>query len=325
LHAPHEARLTTPAADVLLRAEGLTRRFGARTAVDGVEFEGRRGEILGLLGPNGAGKTTTLRMLAGLLAPSSGRVLLAGADLARDVPSDRRTLAYLPEQAALYDEMTVSGYLRFIGRVWGLRRGALRAAVDGVLDELEIADVRNQVIGTLSRGYRQRVAIAGALVHDPEVLLLDEPTSGLDPRQVVDVRRLLARLGRSRLVVFSTHILSEASQLCDRVLIVHLGRQVALGAPSSLERRVGTRSTRVVAVAPAEQLRQRLLGIDGVSDVVVQDAGSPVTLLVTTDDDRRTALSRAVHDAGWELVELVEETPDLEAVFLELTEVSQDR
>jgi ABC-2 type transport system ATP-binding protein len=304
----------------LLRAEGLTRRYGAHTAVDGIDFEARRGEILGLLGPNGAGKTTTLRMLAGLLAPTSGRVLLAGNDLARDVTSDRRTLAYLPEQAALYDEMTVTGYLRFVARVWGRRRGELRTAVDTELDDLEIADVRRQVFGTLSRGYRQRVAIAGALVHDPEVLLLDEPTSGLDPRQVVDARRLLARLGKSRLVVLSTHILSEASQLCDRVLIVHHGRQVALGPPSALEGRVGTRATRVVAVAPAEELRQRLLAIDGVADVVVQVAGSPATVLVTSADDRRSALSRAVHEAGWELVELVEETPDLEAVFLELTQ-----
>ena len=259
-------------------------------------------------------------MLAGLLAPTSGRVLLAGNDLARDVASNRRPLAYLPEQAALYDEMSVTGYLRFVARVWGMRRGALRDAVDTALADLEIADVRKQVIGTLSRGYRQRVAIAGALVHDPEVLLLDEPTSGLDPRQVVDARRLLARLGASRLVVLSTHILSEASQLCDRVLIVHHGRQVALGPPSALEGRVGTRSTRVVAMAPVEDLRQRLLGIDGVADVVVQVAGSPATVLVTSADDRRGALSRAVHDAGWELVELVEETPDLEAVFLELTQ-----
>src|SRR4051794_7405553 len=149
--------------DVLLEAEGLTRRFGARTAVDGIEFDARRGEILGLLGPNGAGKTTTLRMLAGLLAPTQGRVLLAGADLGRDVAADRRPLAYLPEQAALYEEMTVTGYLRFIGRVWGAPRGALRNSVESVLDELEIGDVRKQVIGTLSRGYRQRVAIAGAL------------------------------------------------------------------------------------------------------------------------------------------------------------------
>ena len=319
MHAPHEAGLNTPAADVLLRAEGLSRRYGAHTAVDGIDFEAKRGEILGLLGPNGAGKTTTLRMLAGLLAPTSGRALLAGADLAHDVAADRRILAYLPEQAALYDEMTVSGYLRFIGRVWGLHRSALRDAVDRTLDDVEIADVRRQVIGTLSRGYRQRVAIAGALVHDPQVLLLDEPTSGLDPRQVVDVRRLLSRLGRSRLVVLSTHILPEASQLCDRVLIVHRGRQVALGPPASLERRVGQRSTRVVAVAPAEELRLRLLAVDGVSDVVVQDPGSPATVVVSSADDRRTALSRTVHDAGWELVELVEEMPDLEAVFLELT------
>jgi ABC-2 type transport system ATP-binding protein len=259
-------------------------------------------------------------MLAGLLAPTTGRVLLAGDDLARDVPKSRRVLAYLPEQAALYEEMTVAGYLRFIGRVWGLRRQALGAAVDTVLHELEIGDVRRQVIGTLSRGYRQRVAIAGALVHEPHVLLLDEPTAGLDPRQVVDVRKLLSRLGRNRLVLLSTHVLAEASQLCDRVLIVHHGRQVALGPPASLQPGAANRSTRVVVTAPAHELRQRLLALDGVQAVTVQDAGPPATVLVDSAQDQRSVIARTVHDAGWELIELVEQMPDLEAVFLDLTD-----
>jgi ABC-2 type transport system ATP-binding protein len=157
-------------------------------------------------------------------------------------------------------------------------------------------------------------------VHQPQVLLLDEPTAGLDPRQVVDARKLLSRLGRKRLVLLSTHVLAEASQLCDRVLIVHHGRQVALGPPASLQPGSGTRSTRLVATAPASELRQRLLALDGVTDVTVDDAGPPAMVLVQSARDQRSVIARAVHDGGWELIELVERTPDLEAVFLDLTE-----
>ena len=248
MHAPHEARLTPAAGEVLLRAEGLRRRFGARTVVDGVEFEGRRGEVLGLLGPNGAGKTTTLRMLAGLLAPTDGRVTLHGRDLARDVAAPRRVLAYLPEQAALYEEMTVTGYLRFMARVWGARRSTIGAAVDRVLDDVEIGDVQKQVIGTLSRGYRQRVA---------------------------------------------------------------------LGPPATLDRRTATRGIRVaVSGATDDEVRARFAAIEGVDAVAVADG----VVHVTSTADVRAAIGRAVHDAGWQLLELTEESPDLEDVFLELTD-----
>jgi ABC-2 type transport system ATP-binding protein len=303
----------------VLEADGIGRRFGGRTAVEEVRFRAEPGEVLGLLGPNGAGKTTTLRMLAGLLHPTSGRVLLDGRDLAAEGPQARRSLSYLPEQVAPYEEMTVTAYLRYLVRLRGIRGGEARIAADDAMAEVGVDDVARRVIGTLSRGYRQRVAIAGAIAHQPSVLLLDEPTSGLDPRQVVDVRRLITDLGRTRLVILSTHLLPEAAQLCDRVLVIHRGRQAALAAPAELDTG-GGRPVVVVARAPADDLRARLLAVPGVEEVTVEDqAEGLVRAVVRAGDDRRAPLAAAVVGAGWELVELVRAPADLEDAFLALT------
>ena len=303
----------------MLEADGIGRRFGGRTAVEEVRFHAEPGEVLGLLGPNGAGKTTTLRMLAGLLHPTSGRVLLDGRDLAAEGPQARRSLSYLPEQVAPYEEMTVTAYLRYLVRLRGIRGGEARIAADDAMAEVGVDDVARRVIGTLSRGYRQRVAIAGAIAHQPSVLLLDEPTSGLDPRQVVDVRRLITDLGRTRLVILSTHLLPEAAQLCDRVLVIHRGRQAALAAPAELDTG-GGRPVVVVARAPADDLRARLLAVPGVEEVTVEDqADGLVRAVVRAGDDRRAPLAAAVVGAGWELVELVRAPADLEDAFLALT------
>ena len=303
----------------MLEADGIGRRFGGRTAVEDVRFRAEPGEVLGLLGPNGAGKTTTLRMLAGLLHPTSGRVLLDGRDLAVEGPAARRSLSYLPEQVAPYEEMTASAYLRYLVRLRGIRGAEARTAADDAMAEVGVDDVARRVIGTLSRGYRQRVAIAGAIAHRPTVLLLDEPTSGLDPRQVVDVRRLITDLGRTRLVILSTHLLPEAAQLCDRVLVIHRGRQAALAAPADLDTS-GGRPVVVVARAPADELRARLLAVPGVDEVTVDDqADGLVRAVVRADDDRRAAFAAAVVEAGWDLVELVRAPADLEDAFLALT------
>jgi ABC-2 type transport system ATP-binding protein len=275
--------------------------------------------VLGLLGPNGAGKTTTLRMLAGLLPPSSGQVRLAGRDLANEPAAARRPLAYLPEQVAPYEEMTVRGYLRFLARVWGIRGGEAKRAADDAMDQVGVDDVARRVIGTLSRGYRQRVGIAGALVHRPDVLLLDEPTTGLDPRQVVQARELVASLGRDRLVVVSTHLLAEAAQLCDRVLVIHRGRQAALGPPGELGTTSAPRPVTLLVRAPATELVATLRAVDGVRDARAEPRGDLMAATVSVDGERRAALAAAVTGAGWELLELVQAPADLEDAFLELT------
>jgi len=232
----------------------------------------------------------------------------------------RRPLAYLPEQVAPYEEMTVVAYLRYLVRLWGTRGAACREAVDRAMDEVGVDDVAGRVIGTLSRGYRQRVAIAGALAHDPTVLLLDEPTSSLDPRQVVEVRTLVRRLARTRLVVLSTHLLPEAAQICDRVLVLHQGRQVALAPPSELDPAAGARPVTIVARAPGDELATRLGAVPGVTSVRLHPGeGDEHRATVTTTGDCRAALAAAVVAGGWDLVELVQAPADLEDAFLALT------
>jgi ABC-2 type transport system ATP-binding protein len=219
---------------VTVEVEGVTRRFGARTAVDDVSLDVQAGEVLGLLGPNGAGKTTLLRLVTGYLRPDAGRITIGGHDLARDELAAKALVGYAPESAAAYPELTVDGYLAFWCRIRGIRGAKRRSAIERSRRRAGLDGVGRQRIGTLSKGYRQRVAIAQALLHDPPVLVLDEPTSGLDPRQVVEARQLIARLGRSRTVVLSSHVLTEISGLCKRVAIVDHGRLVAFDEVAGL-------------------------------------------------------------------------------------------
>jgi ABC-2 type transport system ATP-binding protein len=216
----------------VIEVEGLTKRFVDRDAVADVSFFVPEGEVLGFLGPNGAGKTTTMRMITGYLPATAGAVRVAGIDLARDPIAVRSRIGYLPENVALYPEMRVGEYLRFRAAVEGVPRSLLRARLEEVEERCMVGDVRRQLIGTLSKGYRQRVGLAGALIHKPPVLILDEPTVGLDPRQIVKVRELIAELGRDHTVILSTHILPEVEQVCRRVLIIDNGKIVADGSPT---------------------------------------------------------------------------------------------
>ncbi|MBZ0089030.1 MAG: ABC transporter ATP-binding protein, partial [Thermoanaerobaculia bacterium] len=211
----------------MIEAQNLTRQFGGFTAVAGVSFAVPEGEIVGILGPNGAGKTTTIRMITGFLPPSSGRVTLGGRDLFGDDVAIRRDIGYLPENVALYPEMRVEEYLFYRGRLERMERASLRRRLDEVVERCLLGEVRRQIIGTLSKGYRQRVGLAAAILHDPKVLVLDEPTVGLDPKQIVAIRELIRELGRKHTLLLSTHILPEVELLCQRVLIIDRGRIVA--------------------------------------------------------------------------------------------------
>ena len=296
----------------LIDAIGLSKAYGPIVAVHGLSFSVRRGEILGLLGPNGAGKSTTLRMLIGFQFPDAGEVRLNGRDVLREGDLARRDLGYLPEQLPLYAEMQVHAYLRYFARIKGV--SPVEAAVDRVIERLDLSGVANRPCGNLSRGYRQRVGLAQALLSDPHVLILDEPTSGLDPNQIHDFRELIRDLGRERGILLSTHILPEAMAICDRVLIMNKGRIVAEGTPRELASgNAALHQARLRAVvSPSEADRERFAlvpeGTEGVY-VVRRDLDGP---------EARALLERVI-SAGWDLIEWHAGAAGLEAVFRRLT------
>lgn len=225
--------------DLLIEARGLSKTWGALTAVYPLDFSIAAGEVVGFLGPNGAGKSTTMKMLTTFLPPTAGTARVGGFDVTTEAPSVRRLIGYLPEIPPLYDEMRVDGYLRFVAELKGVERARLNERVEWALDACGLGDRRRQVIGTLSKGFRQRVGIAQAVIHDPRVLILDEPTSGLDPNQILEIRQLVRRLATDRTILLSTHILQEVTGVCTRVMILHRGRLVhdaPLAATTDLER-----------------------------------------------------------------------------------------
>ncbi|HVF59089.1 MAG TPA: ATP-binding cassette domain-containing protein [Thermoanaerobaculia bacterium] len=305
----------------MIEAVDLSRKYGDFTAVDGVSFAVHEGEIVGMLGPNGAGKTTTLRMITGFLPPSSGRVTVAGVDLVEKPRAARRELGYLPESVALYPEMRVDEYLAYRARLEGMRGPAAREAIDEAVGRCLIEEVRHQIIGTLSKGYRQRVALATAILHRPGVLVLDEPTVGLDPKQIIAIRELIRELRRERTVLLSTHILPEVELLCDRVLIIDRGRIVAHGTPQELrERSLGKAAVRVGFEGRPEGAEEALAALPGVGAVRRLDVAEPRYLLERENGlDPRPEVFRLAVARGWVLVELVEERATLEDIFVRLT------
>jgi len=305
----------------MIEAVDLSRRYGDFTAVDGVSFAVHEGEIVGMLGPNGAGKTTALRMITGFLPPSSGRVTVAGVDLVEKPREARRELGYLPESVALYPEMRVDEYLAYRARLEGMRGPAAREAIDEAVGRCLIEEVRHQIIGTLSKGYRQRVALATAILHRPGVLVLDEPTVGLDPKQIIAIRELIRELRRERTVLLSTHILPEVELLCDRVLIIDRGRIVAHGTPQELrERSLGKAAVRVGFEGRSEGAEEALAALPGVGAVRRLDGVEERYLLERESGvDPRPEVFRLAVARGWVLVELAEERATLEDIFVRLT------
>jgi ABC-2 type transport system ATP-binding protein len=288
--------------------------------VDDVSFAVPRGEVLALLGPNGSGKSTLMRCLIGFFSPTSGRVRVGGVDVAERPVVARRQIGYLPEQVTLYPELSVRRYLRFVAGIKGLDARASRAAVDEVIARCGLDDVAARPTGNLSKGYRQRVGLAQALLGDPDVLVLDEPTVGLDPVQTVELRELVRRLA-GRTVVLSTHILSEAASLCTRVAILKQGRLLAVDTPEDLARRVERAAGLVVRIdGPEAAVRTALLALPGVDGVEAPDGaggrGTVLRLIVREPEPVQRLLAALVVERGWTLLEVRAETPTLEELFV---------
>jgi ABC-2 type transport system ATP-binding protein len=306
----------------VIEVAALTQRYGGYTAVRDLSFRVEPGEVVGFLGPNGAGKTTTLKVVSAFLAPSAGRVTVAGCDAEADPLGVRRALGYLPEHCPLYPEMLVRGFLEFVARVRGVERAARRVAVERAAARCLLDDVLERPIAELSKGYRQRVGIAQALVHDPQVVVLDEPTHGLDPNQVLEVRALVRELGRERTVLFSSHVLSEVEATCRRVLVLNQGRLVADATLDDLRRRTSSGAVRVrFASAPAD-VASALGAHDGVASAGAADDGALLVRPREGTTDLAARVFRFAIDRGLVLTELAPVTLTLEDVFATLTEAA---
>lgn len=303
----------------MIQAESLSRNYGERWAIRDVSFQARAGEILGFLGPNGAGKTTTMRILTGFLAPSEGRASIAGFDVVEKPLEAKRHLGYLPEVVPLYDDFTTREYLSFVARLKRVERKRIPAAVDRAMVLCGVDDVADRLTRNLSRGYRQRVGLAHAIVHDPDVLILDEPTSAMDPRQIVEIRKVIKGLRGSHTIILSTHILPEATALCDRVIILNQGAVVAVDTYEELAARLrNSDKTFVRAARPAAELPKRLGGIPGVRHITPGQATGEFLVESELGTDVREQVARAVVETGAGLLELRPLSMSLEEVFLKL-------
>jgi ABC-2 type transport system ATP-binding protein len=307
----------------VIEVQHLTKRYGPVTAVDDVSFRVEKGEILGFLGPNGAGKTTTMRILTGYMPPTDGKAVVAGYDVQETPIEAKRLTGYLPETPPLYPDMTVADYLDFCARIKGVPRGERGARVKNSMERTRIADVARRHCGKLSKGYRQRVGLAQALLHNPQVLILDEPTAGLDPKQIIETRQLIKDLGGDHTVILSTHILPEVSQTCHRVVIINRGRVVAVDSPDNLTARLrGTETMFLQVDAAGADAREVLKMVPGVTQVRVADTRGPVTALEVESEsgrDVRRELAAAIVNRGWGLLELRPMRMSLEEIFLHLT------
>ena len=305
----------------MIALESVSKRYGSRTIIHDVSFTVGKGEIVGFLGPNGAGKTTTMRMIAGYTTATSGRVIVAGFDMATQNEDAARKLGYLPEQPPLYDVLDVSGYLRFVAQAKGVPSREIPRDLDRVIRACRLESVVRREIYKLSKGYRQRVGLAQALLGKPEVLLLDEPTAGLDPGQIQEAREVIRAFGENHAVLLSTHILPEVTLICQRVAIINQGRLLAIDSPASLQKASEqANSVRLEVTAPAEALRDALLAIDGVRAAIVHSmAGGhtlqPAECQVDAREGVEARIARAVA-SRWDLHRLERQQPTLENIFL---------
>jgi ABC-2 type transport system ATP-binding protein len=313
----------------VIEVQNLSKRYGPVTAVDGVTFSVGAGEILGFLGPNGAGKTTTMRIITGYMPATEGKVLVAGHDVFEQPLQAKRKTGYLPETPPLYPDMTVREYLTFVARIKGVPGREAKSRIDEVMRRTWIADMADRHCAKLSKGYRQRVGLAQAIIHNPDVLVLDEPTAGLDPKQIIETRQLIRELAGSHTIVLSTHILPEVSQTCQRVVIINKGRVVAVDTPENLTARLsGAVSIYMQVAGPADTVQSTLQHVPGVTQVKVEESRDGISVLEVDSErgrDIRRELAAAVVGSGWGLLELRPMRMSLEEIFLSLTtEESQD-
>jgi ABC-2 type transport system ATP-binding protein len=310
----------------VIEVQNLTKRYGPVTAVQDVSFRAERGEILGFLGPNGAGKTTTMRVITGYMPPTEGKAIVAGYDVIDQPIEAKRRTGYLPETPPLYPDMTVSDYLMFCARIKGVPRAERATRVKTAMERTRIADMSARHCGKLSKGYRQRVGLAQALLHNPDVLILDEPTAGLDPKQIIETRRLIKELGGEHTVILSTHILPEVSQTCHRVVIINRGKVVAVDTPQNLTARLSGSGAVYVELdsmgADAAAALSALPGVTGVSKLEIHGSTDSVAgyeVATARDRDVRRDVAALVVGRGWGLLELRPLRMSLEEIFLSLT------
>jgi len=312
----------------MIKVQGLTKRYARTVAVDNISFEVEKGQIVGFLGPNGAGKTTTMRVLTCFLPPTAGTATVAGFDVLDSPLEVKKRIGYLPETPPLYPEMEVTEYLTFVGRLKGIGSADVNRRVNEVVERCAVGDVRSKLIGKLSKGYRQRVGLAQAIIHNPDVLVLDEPTAGLDPKQIIETRELIKHLAGDHTIILSTHILSEVEHSCERVVIINKGKLVATDSVENLTNRL--RGAEAVAVEvesaggspTAGDVQQRLEQVSGVSRVMPREArDGRLAFEIESLQGRhiRADLARAVVEAGWNLNELRAVGLSLEDIFLQLT------
>ena len=313
----------------MIEVQHVTKRYGPVTAVDDVSFRVDSGQILGFLGPNGAGKTTTMRILTGCASATEGQAFVAGYDVFEEPVEAKRRTGYLPETPPLYPDMTVREYLAFAARINGIRSTAQRERVAAAMARTSVEDVADRHCGKLSKGYRQRVGLAQAILHNPDVLILDEPTAGLDPKQIIETRELIKELAGDHTIILSTHILPEVAQTCERVVIINKGRVVAVDTPENLTGRLRGSETIRMAVDPQgadpTPAIEAIAGVAGVSATAAD--GDSVALEVQCDQgaDVRRELARTVVSNGWGLLELTSLRMSLEDIFLELTTSEEPR
>jgi len=316
----------------MIKVEGLTKRYARTLAVDNISFEVEKGQIVGFLGPNGAGKTTTMRVLTCFLPPTSGTANVAGYDVLENPLEVKKRIGYLPETPPLYPEMEVLEYLHFVGKLKGIAKSDISRRVDEVIERCAVTEVRTKLIGKLSKGYRQRVGLAQAIIHNPDVLVLDEPTAGLDPKQIIETRELIKALAGDHTIILSTHILSEVEHSCERVIIISQGRLVAIDSVAKLTNRLrGAEAVSLEVEAAAghpdpTEVQHRLEQVSGVSRVVMKDSkDGRLTFAIESLQGRhiRADLARTVVNSGWNLSEMRAVGLSLEDIFLQLTTAEQ--
>lgn len=314
----------------MIEVENLTKRYHQHTAVEDVSFSVRKGEVVGFLGPNGAGKSTTMRILTGYLPPTSGKVSVAGFDVFTQSLQARERIGYMPENVPLYPEMRVREYLRYRAALKGVKGRRIRDRLTDVLELCGLTGVARQLIGTLSKGYRQRVGLADAMIHDPELLILDEPTIGLDPNQIRSVRELILNLARHHTILLSTHILPEVEMTCSRVLIINKGRVAASDSPQNLRHRLHQSGALVLEVKPASprEAERQLARLSGFSAVRAEEAGQgwmrfELDLEEGGTEDQRVVLAEFCRTQSWPLRELSRRAISLEDVFTRITRTEE--